>query len=549
MTTTSLADRAPDRTTPNQRTPNQTTPHRTCLTDQPEGTMPVDRAGAEALGGQVMAAAADVARHQAALLRLVGEFDACDAVRWWHDLTSVAHWLSWACSLAPGTAREHVRVARALRRMPQTVAEFEAGTLSYSKVRSLTRLVDDHDEEALLELARHATASQLDRTVAAYRAHPGVHADREPRTRVSWTNRDDGCVQLSAVLSPEQGAAVIAALEAAAEANSVPEPAVGDVVPPADQQESHADRRRRAKIDGLVEIANHYLNNSPDQFSGEDRTMVVVDVNAAQLVPDTPAGTSPDAGTTGGPDDDGPLSHGTCRVRGHGNVEGATARRLACSGVALGVIRAPDGEPLSLGRTKRLGTRAQRRALMVRDQHCQFPGCRRTRNLKVHHIVHWLDGGRTDLDNLMLLCQHHHTAVHEGGLTITRRRDVDPHTTGALGAARWRFSRPDGSAVLPTIHADDVRLVLPPLWDLEGNPLTGEERQRAEAQREELITEHERRRTHHADRERDLRARYGHVDGTSHTEARALMPIGGGAGFSLHNCVEVLFSAQRRAAA
>jgi len=75
-------------------------------------------------------------------------------------------------------------------------------------------------------------------------------------------------------------------------------------------------------------------------------------------------------------------------------------------------------EILDLGRTQRLPNRAQRRALMARDGGCRFPGCVERRYVEAHHVVHWVDGGRTDLDNLLLLCWRHHHAVHEGGYTI-----------------------------------------------------------------------------------------------------------------------------------
>jgi predicted restriction endonuclease len=78
------------------------------------------------------------------------------------------------------------------------------------------------------------------------------------------------------------------------------------------------------------------------------------------------------------------------------------------------------GKVLALGRTRRLVSKALRRALLIRDRMCCYPGCHQTRHLKAHHVVPWILGGRTDLDNLILLCQWHHTAVHEGGITITK---------------------------------------------------------------------------------------------------------------------------------
>jgi hypothetical protein len=88
---------------------------------------------------------------------------------------------------------------------------------------------------------------------------------------------------------------------------------------------------------------------------------------------------------------------------------------------------------LDLGRTQRLPNRAQRRALMARDGGCRFPGCRERRYVEAHHVVHWVDGGPTDLDNLVLLCWRHHHALHEGG-----------HTS-SLVAGAFSVWRPDGS--------------------------------------------------------------------------------------------------------
>src|SRR5205807_7352824 len=77
-------------------------------------------------------------------------------------------------------------------------------------------------------------------------------------------------------------------------------------------------------------------------------------------------------------------------------------------------------EVLDLGRTQRLPNRAQRRALMARDGGCRIPGCPERRYVEAHHVVHWIDGGPTDLDNLVLLCWRHHRMVHEGGWQLIK---------------------------------------------------------------------------------------------------------------------------------
>ena len=135
-----------------------------------------------------------------------------------------------------------------------------------------------------------------------------------------------------------------------------------------------------------------------------------------------------------------------------GSVEPETARRFACDSELLGAVVDRHGDVLALGRSQRFVSRSQRRALLIRDQLCRFPGCAQTRHLKAHHIVAWSRGGPTDLDNLILLCQFHHTAVHEGGMRIER------HTGPTVG---WRFVMPDGAPHKPWYTAEALpRLLL-----------------------------------------------------------------------------------------
>src|SRR5699024_7105876 len=113
--------------------------------------VPLSLPDPEALGGTIQAPAAGGARPTCRYLRLLADFDARGGVGWFVGLKSTAHWLAWACSMAPGAAREHVRVARALPSMPLTVTEFQAGRLSYSKVREISRVIDRVDEQTLVE--------------------------------------------------------------------------------------------------------------------------------------------------------------------------------------------------------------------------------------------------------------------------------------------------------------------------------------------------------------------------------------------------------------
>ena len=492
-----------------------------------------ERAAADALAGKICAAAAVSARSECELLDLLGEFDASGAIRWWTDVKSLAHWLGWACSMTPGVAREHVRVAKALRRMPTVREAFAAGRLSYSKVREVSRVVDTIDEAKLCALALTATASQLARMVSAYRAAAGTRIGQQTKRTLSWHTRDDGMVAFRAVLPAEEAAVLVAAVGAATDQFGAPpekrEP--GAAVGPASSY---------TPADAILDVARGFLAAAPEDRSGEDRRLVVVHVAADQLgahpagnVPagtsPTPAGQQPEAQEVGAQEDGeqqgaeqisepdeqadvpagtSPGSDPTCHVEGVGPIEPETARRLACDATLLGAVVDAHGQVLALGRTRRLVSRAQRRALMIRDRGmCQFPGCHQTRHLDAHHRIPWSEGGATDLDNLLLLCQWHHTCLHEGRMTIRPRPTVaEP---AGDGAGVWQFVMPDGTPHR-SWYTDDA---LPHL-------LTSQlDRRRAEREADDL----------------------GQVTSFHDPAAQTIRPGWAGEPFDLHACVEALF--------
>jgi hypothetical protein len=95
-------------------------------------------------------------------------------------------------------------------------------------------------------------------------------------------------------------------------------------------------------------------------------------------------------------------------------LSATTLRRLACNAELIPAVLGTHGEPLDVGRARRLVTPALWAALVVRDRHCTFPACTRPPVMcHAHHIRHWAAGGETKLDNLVLLCGHHHRVIHQ----------------------------------------------------------------------------------------------------------------------------------------
>lgn len=409
------------------------------------------------LATEITSGAVRLAAATAAWLRLVAEFDRREG---WaaRGITSCAHWLAWQCGMSPVTAREHVRVARALNDLPRLAVAFAEGRLSYSKVRALTRVAEPETEQMLLELAVEATASQLDRVLRGWRRSDRV--DEEVVTAKKqfehWWD-DDGMLVVRMRLGAEEGADFLAAVESRAEAEArhdraaskrVPGSASAEAPPGAQDPDAAgsddeaAEReqiacagerttvRRCAAVAALAR-AGHGADRRPGDPPLRE---VVVHVDATVLADDAAAG---QAYLEGGP-----------------NLHPAQVRRMLCGATVVTMLER-DREVLGVGRTRRLATRPQRRALLRRDGGCVRPGCAETRieRLHAHHMRHWLFGGGTDIDNLVLLCDVDHGLVHDQDLVMSRRDGrlivLTPDGRGVWGAGDAAFVA--GLAGLPGV--------------------------------------------------------------------------------------------------
>jgi hypothetical protein len=359
----------------------------------------------EQLGEEIASLAAhlDAATHR--LLECLRQFDAASG---WHDqgAISCAHWLAWRTGLDTATAREKVRVARALGGLPAIDEALRQARLSYAKVRALTRVATPENEARLLALALEATGAQLERLCRGYRTAQAADKAPAPEERsVRQRVLSGGMVKLELVLSPDEADMILRAIDRAREVHAEPAPTdppedVSAEAPTPDPGDVSAETSWPSRADGAVALAESFLAGNPASGTGGDRFQVVVHLDQDVLGPDGAL-----AGT---------LEDGT-------HVSAETLRRVACD---CGLVAAgADGGELTIGRRARTIPPAIRRALMLRDRGCAFPGCTHTRFLHGHHIRHWLHGGETSVDNLALLCTVHHHLVHEGGWTIAHGVD------------------------------------------------------------------------------------------------------------------------------
>jgi len=329
---------------------------------------------------------------QRAFLAVVARIDREES---WADdgARDMAQWLWMRYGLSDWKARRWIAAAYALESLPCVAEAFSAGRLGIDKVVELIRFARPETEGDLLAWAERVSPGAIrHRGDLAARREAEVEGSDATSRSLTWEVHAQGRrVAIVADLPAAEGSTVVRALEA--RADSIP------VLP----GEEHDHDARMA--DALVAVCT-------ESVGGSDLPGATVVVHATV-----------EALTSGEP---GELASG-------GIVPGPVLERLACSGRIRVMLHGRDGDPLRLGRTTRVPSRAMVAALRQRDRSCVFPGCGARRFTQAHHVVFWSRGGLTDLDNLVLLC-HHHTLVHEHGWRLARPPG---------GPVRW--FRPDGT--------------------------------------------------------------------------------------------------------
>jgi hypothetical protein len=358
-------------------------------------------------------------------LSLLAEFDRrkgwnCRATR------DCAHWLNWKCGIDLGAAREKVRTARALEKLPLISAAMERGGISYSNVRAITRVATPENEHYFLQIARHGTAHHVETLVRAYRRAEEQELSRERQQQMNRGVRycwdDDGSLVLKVRLPAAVGALVLKALEAA-----VPET-------PTDEVERPTWSHKRA--DAMAVIFESFMAHGAEAMSGGERHQVVVHVSGETL-------------SAGGGD--------RCEIEDGPAIAAETARRLTCDASVIAIVENEKGEPLSVGRKTRSIPPAIQRALNSRDKGCRFPGCTHKKYTDAHHIKHWARGGETKMSNLVTLCRFHHRKVHEGQVVVQVLDD------GAI-----RFVQPNGESFESHTHITGDWRQLPAVHERAG---------------------------------------------------------------------------------
>jgi hypothetical protein len=317
--------------------------------------------------------------------RLGAALDALDRCEDAESEQTTVDWIRHNCRLTQQAAADRVRIGQKLHVMPRSENCLYTGELGIQHLAVMARTAvavgDAFDEARLLPLAKKHSPGRFYHESLHYRHSlrpeevAQEQADLVENRHLSLSTAEDGCLVLYGVLDPVGGAAVRTTLEALARPMG---------------KHDHRPRDKRL-ADAVVEgLTNGGKVNLQMQVTSSVETLL---------------------GLLGAPGAETEFSL---------PVSSKTVERWACD-CSITRVLMKDSVVIDVGRAERVIKGPRRRALIARDGHCQWPGCERPASwCDGHHIVHWINGGGLELENMVLLCQRHHWLVHEGGWQIIK---------------------------------------------------------------------------------------------------------------------------------
>jgi hypothetical protein len=359
-------------------------------------------------------------RIEAELTRTVREAEVMQAAE--HDgLKTMASWLAGHAHLSRGAATRLVRDGRALAQLPAVAAAFADGVITAEQVSVIAAVATPEHvsaaaaqevdlgeiDTALAQVAASRPHAQLRQVVAHYLARldpDGPEPDPTEGRLLSIYQHDDGRISGRFDLDPVGGQKLLAGVESIVQAN---------------RPDGDARTRAQRQADALVQLMDNQLAAGTLPILRTVKPHLTITLGIQDLL-------------------DPAVGQGAARAGFGGWLSAMAARHAACDGSVTPLLLDADGQPMNLGRTRRLFPPHLRRATEVRDQGCIFAGCHApTHWCDTHHVREWLaDHGETSLENAALLCERHHTKVHHG---FRIHRDPD---------GRWHTYRPDGTEIL-----------------------------------------------------------------------------------------------------
>jgi hypothetical protein len=307
----------------------------------------------------------------------------------WDQAESTAiEWITFECKVTRNLASDAIAVGEQLSRIPESIQAMRAGEIGFAHLPVMARTAkavgDVFEERVLLKKARNCTPGKFYYKAQQYRhsVQPRAYAEEQAgQAQSNWfsmSTAKDGRFFIEGNLDAVNGAAVRGALEPLAR-------------PSGEHDKREYDQRM---ADALVEVITH---------GGKHNVQLQVTSSIETLLNLT--------GATG------------AEMEFSLPVSFKTVERWACDCSVTRVLM-QDSMVIDVGRAKRVISGPTKRALRARDGHCVWPGCDRPASWSDgHHLVHWIHGGSTNLDNLVLLCHRHHRMVHEDNWQIVKQCD------------------------------------------------------------------------------------------------------------------------------
>ena len=299
--------------------------------------------------------------------------------------------------ISVGTARRLISLARSLSEMPVVRAAFDRGELDEPRVQLLAAARQANPdlfkeaEQVLvdsftgLSMKDFATAVDLWRQNADLEAAEADARHLRDRRYLNVSPTLGNLVRIDGQLDSEAGQTLLTALRSITDPQQL------------DPTDTRTPGQRRA--DALTQLCTDHLASGKSPISGGFRPQVTVTASYETLL--------------------GLLDGTGCETEDCGLLSPETVRKMLCDATVIPVVLGGESLPLDIGRSSRTIPPQIRIALNLRDKGCAIPGCQsRPRYCDAHHIIHWLHGGPTCLENLCLLCARHHTMVHDGTITL-----------------------------------------------------------------------------------------------------------------------------------
>ncbi|MFC0314308.1 DUF222 domain-containing protein [Gordonia phosphorivorans] len=318
-----------------------------------------------------------------------------------------------------------VSVIRGLRDGAVSAEQSDAVASGLGHVTGRVELPDDDRRKIVHSLMVQTSPARVREKARAWaiKLAPEVPADgevpvgeRDDLNEMTLNRTDDGRVAVTIDFD------IVAAEELSA--------ALDPLTRPVPEPDGSADRRsaKRRRADAMAQVIRTYLSHSERPESGGVLPHVTLSVPAAVVINGQVLDSG--AGLGAGQTISIPMSEDDTAVRwlGFGGpISARTAELIMCEASVAMALLDDNGVPLNVGREKRLFTPGIRKALVLRDRGCAFPGCGVPPSwCDGHHVEHWEQGGVTSLDNGVLLCRRHHTVIHHGGWEVFIGRDRQP---------------------------------------------------------------------------------------------------------------------------